>query len=188
MLKEYYKKHAAGRDRRVEAGKKRRKRREVRDGKWDAYERWMERALNPINCMTAEQRKVWERERRRIEARRIKKGERGKLRLYLHRTPLVQQRQKTIAQLLQMAESGHQFITTMEQAEKAIKHALANPTNYNITLERILESEEKLREEVSKQPCLRRPLPKLDKKLFPRGLKDVIPNNRKRKQILPPHE
>lgn len=188
MLKEYHKKYAAGRDRRVEAGKERRKKREVRDEKWNAYEMWMERSLNPLQCMTLEQRKVWEKEREKIEARRIRKGERGKLRLYLHKTPIVQQRQKTIAHLLQMAESGHQFITTMEQAEKAIRHALANPTNYNITWERIMENEEQLREEMSKQPCLRRPVPKIDKDMFPRGLKDILPDSRKRKQILPSSE
>jgi hypothetical protein len=188
MLKEYYRKYAAGRDKRVEAGKERRKRREVRDEKWNAYEQWMERSLNPLQCMTAEQKKVWEREREKIEARRVRKGERGRLRLYLHTTPIVQKRQKTIAHLLQMAESGHQFITTMEQAEKAIKHALANPTNYNITWERLVEDEDKLREELSKQPCLRRPVPKIDTKLFPRGLKDILPDSRKRKQILPSRE
>ena len=188
MLKEYHKKHAAGRDKRIEAGKERRKRRVARDEKWNAYERWVEKSLNPLKYMSAKQKEAWNKERERIETRRTRKRERGKLRLYLHRTPVVQQRQKTVAHLLQMAESGHQFITTVEQAEKAIDHALANPTNYNIPLERIIEDEEKLGEEMSKQACLRRPVPRIDKKLFPRGLKDIIPDSRRRKQILPIHE
>ena len=141
MLKEYWFKYAVGKDRRVEAGKVRREKRKGRDGKWEAYEGWMEGALNPTQHMTGKRKQMWERERGRIERERVKKGERGKIRLYLQGTPVVQQRQKIVAHLLQMAESGQHFITTMEQAEKAIKHALAKPTNCNLPWDKIMEHE-----------------------------------------------
>ena len=173
VRREYWLKYGLGRNKKVETGVERARRREVAEAEWQRHVERVTRDLNPEDYLTEEQKRALEQRKEEEAKEEHLRRERGKVRLKLASQKTEAAKQRQVQLLREMP-----LIRSEEQLWDAIDLALKTPLQLPESIE---ECREKFEERMAKAQGDAPNEVQFDKTLFPNGLKDILPDKYKNK-------